>query len=47
MFLRLRLAHRLRLLGPLLRLERCVETWAQAPAARPRGTISATPRNQE
>jgi hypothetical protein len=43
MYLRLRLAQRLRLLGPLVRLERRVETWATGVPARPRATFDPTP----
>jgi hypothetical protein len=38
MFLRLRLAQRLGLLGPIVQFERRVETWAAQPAA---GRLSA------
>jgi hypothetical protein len=47
MYLRLRIAHRLRLLGPLLRFERRIETWAARPPVLPRATLNPAPRHQE
>lgn len=40
MYLRLRIAQRLRLLGPLVRTERRIETWATGvPDVRPLATL--------
>jgi hypothetical protein len=46
MYFRLRLMHRLGLLGPLLRIERQIETWAAGSPARPRVAFQRVPRHQ-
>jgi hypothetical protein len=45
-YLRLRLARRLNLLGPALRLERRVERWAAAPGLGRRSSLEPAVRRQ-